>query len=56
MGIGVFIVVPDPYVESGASLLPRTRREDPLHCGGGYLLLYWAPLSGNAPTGRASAA
>jgi hypothetical protein len=56
MGTGVFIAVPDLDVESEASLLPRTRRADPLHCGGGYLLLDWAPLSGNAPTGRVDAA
>jgi hypothetical protein len=55
-GIGVFVAVPDPDVESGAALLPRTRREDPLHCGGGYLFFDWAPLSGNASTGGAGVA
>jgi hypothetical protein len=56
MGTGVFFAVLDPDVESGATLLPRTRRVDPLHCGGGYLFSDWAPLSGNAPTGGAGAA
>jgi hypothetical protein len=53
MGTGVFIAVPDPDVESRAALLPRARRADPLHCSGGYLFSDWAPLSRNAPTGRA---
>jgi hypothetical protein len=39
MGTRVLITVPDPDVESGAALLPRVRREDPLHCGGGYIFL-----------------
>ena len=56
MGTRVSVAVPDPDVESGAALLPRTRRVDPLHCGGGYIFLDWAPLSGNAPTGGAGAA
>jgi hypothetical protein len=43
-GIGVSIAVPDPDVESGAALLPRARRTDPLHCGGGCIFSYWAPL------------
>ena len=50
MGTGVSLTVPDPDVESGVALLPRARRADPLHCGGGYLFLDWAPFSGNAPT------
>jgi hypothetical protein len=54
MGTEVSVIVPDPDVESGAALLPRARRVDPLHCGGGCIFLDWAPLSGNAPTGRAS--
>jgi hypothetical protein len=53
---GVFVAVPDTDVESGAALLPRTRREDPLHCSGGYLFYEWAPLSGNATTGGAGVA
>jgi hypothetical protein len=53
---GVPTTVPDPDVEYGAALLPRARREDPLHCGGGYIFLDGAPILGNAPTGRASAA
>jgi hypothetical protein len=55
-GTGVFIAVPDPDVEFRAALLPRARRVDPLHYGGGYLFSDWDPLSGNAPTGRAGAA
>jgi hypothetical protein len=56
MGIGVSPTIPDPDVESGAALLPRERRVDPLHCGGGHIFLDWASLSGNAPTGGAGAA
>jgi hypothetical protein len=54
-GAGVSPVVPDPDVESGATLLPCARRADPLHCSGGCVLLDWAPVSGCAPTGEASA-
>jgi hypothetical protein len=56
MGTGVSVVVPNPDVESEVALLPCMRRADPLHCGGGYLFLDWAPLSGNAPTGGAGVA
>jgi hypothetical protein len=56
MGTGVSVAVPDPDVESGAALLPRARRVDPLHCGGGYLFLDWAPLLGNASTDGVGAA
>jgi hypothetical protein len=56
MGTGVSSIVPDPNVESGAALLPRARREDPLHCGGGCIFLDGAPIPGNAPTSRAGAA
>ena len=50
MGTRVSPIVPDPDVESGAVLLPRARRANPLHCGGGCIFLDWAPLSRNAPT------
>jgi hypothetical protein len=56
MGTRVSIIVPDPNVESRAALLPHARRADPLHCGGGCIFFDSAPLSGSAPTGRASAA
>jgi hypothetical protein len=56
MGTGVSITVPNPDVEFGAALLPRARREDPLHCGGGCIFLEWASLSGNAPTDGAGSA
>jgi hypothetical protein len=56
MGPGVSPTVPDLEVESGAALLPRVRRVDPLHCGGGCIFLDWAALSRNAPTDRASVA
>jgi hypothetical protein len=56
MGIGVSLIVLDPYVESGAALLPRVRRADPLHYGGGRIFLDWASLLGNAPTSGAGAA
>jgi hypothetical protein len=52
-GTGVSLTVPDPDVESGAALLPRVRRVDPLHCSGGCIFLDWASLSGNAPRGGA---
>jgi hypothetical protein len=55
-GIGVLTTVPAPDVESGAALLPRVRREDRLHCGGGCIFFDWAPLPRNAATGRACAA
>jgi hypothetical protein len=55
MGAGVSPAVPNPDVESGAALLPCARRADPLHCGGGCVLLDWAPVSGCAPTGGAGA-
>jgi hypothetical protein len=45
-GTGVSVAVPDPDVEFGAALLPRTRRADPLHCGGGYIFLDWVPFRG----------
>jgi hypothetical protein len=41
-------------VESGPALLHSAGRADCLHCGGGCVLFDWAPISGNAPTGRAS--
>jgi hypothetical protein len=50
---GVSLAIPDPDVESGAALLPYARRADPLHYGGGRVLLDWAPVSGCAPTGGA---
>jgi hypothetical protein len=55
MGTGVFTSVPAPDVESGAAMLPHARRADPLHCGGGCIFFDWAPLPGNASTGRAYA-
>jgi hypothetical protein len=45
-GTGVLTPVPAPDVEPRSALLPRARRADPLHCGGGYLFLDWAPLPG----------
>jgi hypothetical protein len=56
MGTEVLITVPTPHVEFGAALLPRARRVDSLHCGGGYIFFDWAPLSGNATASRAYAA
>jgi hypothetical protein len=56
MGTGVSTTVPAPDVESGAALLPRARRADPLHCGGGCIFPEWDPLSGNAPTDGAGVA
>ena len=47
-GTGVLTTVPSPDVEPGAALLPRVRREDPLHCGGGCVFFDGAPLPGNA--------
>jgi hypothetical protein len=55
MGTGVSPSVFDPDVEFGATLLPCARRENLLHCGGGCVLLDWAPVSGSAPTGGAGA-
>jgi hypothetical protein len=55
-GTRVSPIVPDPDVESGAALLPRARRANPLHYGGGCIFLDWASLSGNSPTDRAGAA
>jgi hypothetical protein len=55
-GIGVFTPVPAPDVDPRSALLPRARRVDPLHCGGGYILLDWAPLPGNTVAGRSCAA
>jgi hypothetical protein len=52
-GAGVSPAVFDSDVESETPLLPRARRADLLHCGGGYIFLDWAPISGNAPTGGA---
>jgi hypothetical protein len=54
-GTGVVTVVPTPDVESRVALLPRARRADPLHCGGGCLFFDWAPLPGNVVVGRACA-
>jgi hypothetical protein len=54
-GTGVLIAVPALDVEPRSALLPRARRADPLHYGGGYLFFDWAPLPGNAATGRACA-
>jgi hypothetical protein len=53
---GVLATVPAPDVESRSALLPRARREDPLHCGGGCIFFDWAPLPGNAAVDRACAA
>jgi hypothetical protein len=55
IGVGVSPAVPDLDVESGATFLPCARRADPLHCGGGCVLLDSAPISGCSPTGGASA-
>jgi hypothetical protein len=55
-GTGVLTPVPAPDVEPRSALLPRARRADPLHCGGGYIFLDWAPLPGNTAAGRACAA
>jgi hypothetical protein len=45
-GTRVFTTVPALDVESGAALLPRARREDPLHCGGGCIFSDWLPFRG----------
>jgi hypothetical protein len=55
IGAGVSPTVLDPDVESGAALLPCTRRADPLHCGGGCVFLDWAPILGCSPTSGAGA-
>jgi hypothetical protein len=54
-GAGVSPTVPDPDVESGATLLPCASRENPLHYGGRRVLLDWALVSGCSPTGGAGA-
>jgi hypothetical protein len=52
-GTRILTLVPAPDVELRSALLPRVRRVDSLHCGGGYIFLDWAPLPGNTADGRA---
>jgi hypothetical protein len=52
MGTGVLTPVPALDVDPRYTLLPHARRVDPLHCGGGYIFLDWAPLPGNTAVGK----
>jgi hypothetical protein len=53
-GAGVSPAVSYLDVEPGPALLHSAGRVDCLHYGGGCVLFYWAPISGNTPTSGAS--